>query len=61
MDLGTKGEVSIAFKRHLGRHSAIERTEQASFDTDRSWFIEQASILIDALEKYVTDARARRR
>jgi len=56
-----KANVAISYTRHTGRFSRIERTEQASFDTDRSSFAEEAATLIEALHEYVTNARARRR
>jgi hypothetical protein len=52
-----KAEVTIAFKRHLPRHSATERTEHASFDTDKSSFVKEAATLIDVLSKHAKSAR----
>jgi hypothetical protein len=56
-----KAEITIAFKRHLPRHPTSERTEQASFDTDQSSFIDEAATLIEVLHEYVRNASVRRR
>lgn len=57
----TKASIFVNYKRHTAKFSSIERSEEASFDTDQSSFIKEAATLLDVLEKYVTDARARRR
>jgi hypothetical protein len=61
MDAGMKASILVNYRRHTGRMTNIERSEEATFDTDQSSFIEEASILIDLLDNYVTNARARTR
>jgi hypothetical protein len=56
-----KADVAITYTRHTGKFSRTERTEQASFDSDRSSFVEEAATLIEVLREYVENVRARRR
>jgi hypothetical protein len=56
-----KAEIIMNYKRYKNRFTKKERTEQASFDTDRSSFTKEAEPLIEVLGEFVENARSRRR
>jgi hypothetical protein len=55
-----RASIFISYKKHTGRFSNSERSEEADFDTDKRSFNEVASEILDALEPYVKEARMRR-
>lgn len=54
-----KASIFINYKIHKSKFSNAEKSEEASFDTDQSSFVEQASILLDVIGKYVKAARTK--
>jgi hypothetical protein len=53
--------IFVNYKIQKSRFSSAEKSEEADFDTDERSFIEEAAPLIDRLDSYVMNVRARRR
>lgn len=56
-----KASIFINYKKYRSKFSIAEMSEEASFDTDRSSFVNEAATLIEALHDYVTNAKTRGR
>jgi hypothetical protein len=56
-----KASIFISYKKHTGRSSNCEKSEEATFDTDERSFAEVASEILDTLDGYVRGFRARRK
>jgi hypothetical protein len=56
-----RASIFLNYKKHVNRFLNCEKSAEADFNADERSFADVASVILEALDAYVKDARARRR
>jgi hypothetical protein len=55
--LSLRASIFINYKKHTGKFSTSEKSEEADFDTEKRSFADVASEILDVLDPFVKEAR----